>query len=476
MFSSRASFYGRCGAVAGAIVLLASCGGGSGGGGGGGFLPVVAPAQPQTPQPETPQPETPQTPVVVMHTVGGTVTGLAGSLVLQNNAGDDLKLTADGKFTFATALVEGSAYEVSVRTQPLWQFCTVTKGSGKASADVGDVAVACSAAVAQVSTFAGSGATGAVDGNGSAASFYLPYSVVVDKNGGLLVSDTATNLLRKITPAGDVTTFAGGGGGSASQDGNGTAASFWGLSGLALDAVGNAYAAEFSGNRIRKITPAADVTTFAGSGATGSLDGHGTSATFNVPSSVATDADGNLYVIEFFGYVVRKITPAGDVTTLAGSGTAGFADGTGPAASFGHAYGIAADAAGNLYVADSSNHRIRKITPGGVVTTLAGSGQIGATDGAGNSASFNNPGGLAVDSDGNVYVADTRNSLLRRITPAGVVSTLAGQPGVLGTQDGIGAAATFKQPYGVTVDAGGTLYVADTFGNLIRKVTPVRAP
>jgi sugar lactone lactonase YvrE len=466
MFSSRVSFYGRCGAVAGAIVLLASCGGGGGGGGGAAFLPIVAPAQP----------ETPQTPVVVTHTVGGTITGLTGSLVLQNNAGDDLQLSANGKFTFATALVEGSAYEVSVRIQPRWQFCTVTQGSGKASADVGDVAVACLAAAAQVSTFAGSGTIGSVNGNGTAASFYLPYSVVVDKSGSLLVSDTATNLVRKISPAGDVTTFAGGGSSGTSQDGNGTAASFSGLSGLALDSTGNAYAAEFGGNRIRKITAAADVTTLAGSGAIGSLDGHGTSATFNTPSSVATDADGNIYVLEFIGAVVRKITPAGDVTTLAGSGTAGFADGTGAAASFGQAYGIATDAAGNVYVADTGNNRIRKITPGGVVTTLAGSGQAGATDGAGSLASFAGPGGLAVDSDGTIYVADTDNSLLRKITPAGVVSTLAGQPGVLGAQNGIGTAATFKRPFGVTVDAAGNLYVADTFGNLIRKVTPVRAP
>ncbi|PIF78228.1 NHL repeat-containing protein [Variovorax sp. 54] len=458
--------------MAGVIVLLAACGGGGGGGGGAGFLPIVAPAQ-QQPEP-APSPE-PEVPVVVTHTVGGNVTGLTGSLVLQNNAGDDLKLTADGKFRFATALTEGSAYEVSVRTQPLWQFCTVTKGSGKASADIGDAAVACSAAVAQVSTFAGSGATGSVNGNGTAASFYLPYSVAVDKSGGLLVSDVGTNLVRKISPAGDVATFAGNATG-ASVDGNGTAASFQSLAGLALDSTGNAYVAEFGGNRIRKITPAADVTTLAGNGAAGSLDGNGTSATFFSPASTAVDAADNIYVIELAGAVVRKVTPAGDVTTLAGSGTAGFADGTGTAAQFSQAYGIATDAAGNVYVADSGNNRIRKITPGGVVTTLAGSGQAGATDGAGNSASFYEPGGLAVGSDGNVYVADTGNSLLRRITPAGVVSTLAGRPGVLGAQDGIGAAATFKRPYGVTVDAAGNLYVADTFGNLIRKVTPVRAP
>lgn len=465
MLSKRASSYGRCGAMAGVIVLLAACGGG-GGGGGAGFLPIVAPAQPQ---PEPPPP------VVVTHTVGGTVTGLAGSLVLQNNAGDDLKLTADGKFSFATALTEGSAYEVSVRTQPLWQFCTVSKGSGKAAADVGDVAVACSAAVAQVSTLAGSGTTGSVNGNGTAASFYLPYSVVVDKSGHLLVSDTATNLVRKISPAGDVTTFAGNAAGT-SVDGNGLAASFQGLAGLALDATGNAYAAEFTGNRIRKITPAADVSTFAGSGTFSSLDGNGTSATFAYPASTAVDAAGNVYVVELAGAVVRRITPARDVITLAGSGTAGFVNGTGAAASFRQAYGIATDVAGNIYVADSGNNRIRKITPGGVVSTLAGTGQTGSADGPGDTATFYQPSGLTVDSEGNVYVADTRNSLLRKITPAGVVSTLAGQPGVLGSQNGIGAAATFKQPYGVTVDAAGNLYVADTFGNLIRKVTPVRAP
>lgn len=476
MFSSRLGSYGRCSAMAGAIVLLASCGGG-GDGGGGAFLPIVAPAQSQPqpePQPE-PQPQPPDTPAVVTHTVAGTVTGLTGSLVLQNNAGDDLKLSVDGKFTFATALTEGSAYEVSVRTQPLWQFCTVTKGSGKASADVGDVAVACSAAVAQVSTFAGSGTASSTDGNGSAASFSLPFGVVVGKDGSLLVSDALTSLVRKITPAADVTTFAGGGPGS-SQDGNGTAASFTGLAGLALDAAGNAYAAEFNGNRIRKITPAADVTTFAGSGTPSSTDGNGTSATFYAPSSVATDAAGNVYVAELFGAVIRKITPAGDVTTVAGSGAQGFSDGTGSAASFNRPYGIAVDSAGNIYVADSSNNRIRKITPDGVVTTLAGSASAGATDGTGNSASFNMPTGVAVDSDGNLYVADMNNSLLRRVTPAGVVTTLAGQAGVTGSQNGIGAAATFKQPFGVAVDAGGTLYVADTFGNLIRKVVPVPAP
>ena len=460
MLFSQANSVARIGAVAGAVMLVASCGGG---GSGGSFLPVVAPNPPAT------------VPPVVNHSIGGTVTGLAGHLVLQNNAGDDLKLSADGKFTFATTLVEGSDYKVSVRTQPLWQFCTVTKDTGKASADVSDVTVACSAAVAKVETLAGTGSSGTADGKGTAASFDLPYGIALTKNGGLLIGDWANNLLRKISPEADVTTFAGNGV-LASVDGNGLNASFKDLASFTVDATDTAFVADAQGHRIRKVTPAADVTTVAGNGTNTTTDGNGTAATFNTPISVAVDAAGNLYVLEYSGAVVRKISPNGDVITLAGSSPQGFADGTGSAAKFGRGYNIAIDASGNLYVADSSNHRIRKITPTGVVTTLAGTGTPGGIDGPGNSATFSDPRGVAVDADGNVYVADFGSSLLRRITPAGVVSTLAGQAGVTGGQDGIGAAATFTQPQGLTINAAGTLFVADTFGNLIRKVTPVQAP
>lgn len=460
MLFSHANSVARIGAVAGAVMLVASCGGG---GSGGSFLPVVAPNPPAT------------VPPVVNHSIGGTVTGLAGHLVLQNNGGDDLKLSADGKFTFATTLVEGSDYKVRVRTQPLWQFCTVTKDTGKASADVSDVAVACSAAVAKVETLAGTGSSGTADGKGTAASFDLPYGIALTKNGGLFIGDWANNLLRKISPEADVTTFAGNGV-LASVDGNGLNASFKDLASFTVDATDTAFVADAQGHRIRKVTPAADVTTVAGNGTNTTTDGNGTAATFNTPISVAVDAAGNLYVLEYSGAVVRKISPNGDVITLAGSSPQGFADGTGSAAKFGRGYNIAIDASGNLYVADSSNHRIRKITPTGVVTTLAGTGTPGAIDGPGNSATFSDPRGVAVDADGNVYVADFGSSLLRRITPAGVVSTLAGQAGVTGGQDGIGAAATFTQPQGLTINAAGTLFVADTFGNLIRKVTPVQAP
>ncbi|SFQ34963.1 NHL repeat-containing protein [Variovorax sp. OK605] len=465
MFSSRMSFQVRCGAVAGAILVLASCGGG-GGGGGSGFLPIVVPPAAPAPAP------------VVTHTVGGSVTGLTGSLVLQNNAGDDLKLSADGKFSFATALVEGTAYEVSVRAQPLWQFCTVTKGNGNAAADVADVAVACSAAVAQVSTFAGTaGTVGAADGNGAAASFSAPAGVALAKSGGLLVTDGISGLLRKISSARDVAFFAGGGGAPTSQDGNGSAATFDGPIGVAMDAAGNSYVADSSGNRIRKISPAGEVTTFAGNGTASSLDGYRTAATFNAPVSVAVDAAGNVYVAEVVAAVIRKITPDGDVSTFAGkAGMSGFAEGTGDNARFNQPFGLALDVAGNLYVADAANSRIRKITPDRVVSTFAGTGLIGSADGPRNSATFAFPAALALDVDGNVYVAEPGSSVLRRITLAGEVSTLAGVAFQTGAQDGIGKAARFGQPLGIAVDAGGALYVADTQNSVIRKVEPVRAP
>jgi len=462
----RVNFYGRCGAVAAAIALLASCGGDGASNGVGSVSPVADPPQTEL---------APVTPVVEKHTVGGTVTGLIGSLVLQSNSGDDLQLTADGKFSFSTALAEGSTYEVGVRTQPLWQFCTVTKGSGTVTADVGDVAVACAAAVAQVSTLAGSGKSGWTDGSGTAASFADPFGIVLDKSGALFVSDVAGNRVRKVTASGDVTTFAGNGN-LATVDGNGTAASFNGLTAIALAPSSDLYAAEFDGNRIRKISPAADVTPFVGTGAATSVDGNATTGTFTGPIAMTVDSAGNIYVAELNTSLIRKITPAGDVITLAGSGGFGFADGTGAAASFYRPYGIAIDAAGDLFVADSENNRIRKVTQGGVVTTFAGSGVAGSADGEAASASFQRPGGLAFDAAGNLYVADTSNNLLRKITPEGRVSTLAGQAGVMGALDGIGSAASFSQPYGLAVGADGTIYVADSVGNRVRKVVPVAAP
>jgi hypothetical protein len=463
MLFSQASFYGRCGAVAGAIALLASCGGGGGGSNGGRFFfPTAAPAQPVTP-------------VAEQRAIGGTVTGLVGKLVLQNNAGDDLTLTADGKFGFAGTVATGSDYAVSVRNQPYWQFCTVTKGSGTVTAEVGDVAVTCAEAAAQVSTFVGTGSPASLDGNRDTATFDNPMGVIVGKNGELFVSEPGSNRMRKVAANGDVSTFAGNNT-AGTIDGNATAASFNGLIAMALAPSGDFYGAEFGGNVIRKITQTADVSVFAGAGSPGSGDGNAATATFNGPIAMTIDGAGNIFLAELHVSLIRKITPAGDVSTLAGSSPLGFADGTGTAAQFARPYGIVADAAGNLFVADSENHRIRKVTQGGVVTTFAGTGTPGSLDGAKDIATFQRPGGLAFDALGNLYVADTDNNVLRKITPAGVVSTVAGKAGVMGSQNGIREAARFSQPYGIAIAADGTIYVADSLNHRIRKIEPVAAP
>ena len=324
-----------------------------------------------------------------------------------------------------------------------------------------------------VTTFAGSGVKGSADGTGARASFNSPYGIAVDKSGNVYVADTINNSIRKISSAGAVTTLAGSGS-MGSADGTGTAASFNGPSGIAVDKSGNVYVADQRNNLIRMISPAGAVTTLAGSGSAGSANGTGKAASFNGPNGVAVDDAGAVYVADFGNNLIRKITSAGAVTTLAGSGSVGSDDGTGTAASFKYPNGVAVDGSGNVYVADFGNDRIRKITSAGVVTTLAGSGSAGATDGTGSVASFYSPDGVAVGGSGNLYVADTDNNSIRKITPAGAVTTLAGSS-VRGSADGLGTAASFYAPAGVAVDSSGDVYVVDTHNNLIRKITSAGA-
>ena len=253
------------------------------------------------------------------------------------------------------------------------------------------------------------------------------------------------------------------------------AAGFAAPTGGALDGDGNLYVTDSNNHTIRKVTPAGVVTTLAGTaGSYGSTDGTGADARFQNPYGVAVDGDGNLYVTERENHTIRKVTPAGVVTTFAGSaGSYGSTDGTGAAARFWQPRGVAVDGDGNVYVADTANHTIRKITPAGVVTTLAGTaGSYGSTDGTGAAASFNSPWGMAVDGDGNLFVADTSNHAIRKVTPAGEVTTLAGSAGSSGSVNGIGPAARFSFPTGVVVDGDGNLYVIDNSGSTIRKVTP----
>ncbi len=320
-----------------------------------------------------------------------------------------------------------------------------------------------------VTTIAGSGLVGSTDATGSAASFNDPEGLCLDGSGNIYVTDTTGCRIRRITPAGVVTTFAGSGT-PGNLNANGTAAQFNLPLGCALDSVGNLYISDYNSRKIRIINTRGDVTDFAGSGVSGNFDATGTAATFQNPSDIATDSAGNFYVPDGTGNRIRKITAAGVVTTLAGSGAAAFADGTGASASFDQLGGIAIDPAGNIYAADSLNRRIRKITPAGVVTTVAGTGSAGSTDGPGTTATFTLPLGIALDSNGNLYVNDTNAQKLRKIDPGGFVTTIAGS-GVMGSTDGKGTAALLGGPYDLAIDSSGNLYSADHSTHKIRKIT-----
>ncbi|RYY12342.1 MAG: hypothetical protein EOO36_17620, partial [Cytophagaceae bacterium] len=223
-------------------------------------------------------------------------------------------------------------------------------------------------------------------------------------------------------------------------------------------------------NCIRKITAAGVVSTLAGTGTNGLANGAAATARFNGPNGLAIDAQGTLYVADYFNCSIRKITAAGVVSTLAGTGARGYADGPGSTAQFAGPEGLALDAQGTLYVADFGNYRIRKITAAGVVSTLAGTGNSGAADGPGSAATFNSPTGIAVDPQGNVYAADIVNDRIRKITPDGVVSTLAGS-GTAGAANGPVATAQFDSPSGLTIDANGVLYVTE-YSARIRRIAP----
>lgn len=313
-----------------------------------------------------------------------------------------------------------------------------------------------------VSLYAGSG-YGYLDGSALYAKFSYPYGMVMDSSGNMYIGDSNNHRIRKITPAGVVSTFAGSSVGL--LDGTGTAAGFNFPTGLAIDSAGNIYVCDENNCRIRKITPAGVVTHIAGVN-NGFVDGPGISAKFSYPRGIAVDATGNLYVTDTYNHKIRKIDTSGNVTTFAGS-IQGAADGTGTAAQFDLPEGIVIDSSGNLYITDATC-KIRKVTPAGVVTTITGS-TPGYNDGNISTAQFNRPSAMALDSSGNIYVTDSMNHKIRKIATDGTVSTVAGS--TQGYQNGAANTAKFNFPSSIFL-ASNSLYVGEIAGNFtIRKIT-----
>lgn len=332
-----------------------------------------------------------------------------------------------------------------------------------------------------VSTYAGTGALGLVNGDTSVAKFKAPFGMCIDASDNLFIADQTNNCIRKITPQGIVSTYAG----SATAgyfDGIDSLAKFNQPADLCADAAGNIYVSDFANQYIRKISTDGMVTTIAGNGVEGYVDGISSSAEFDYPRGICIDVAGNLYIGDSWNHRIRKIDVDGMVSTFAGGGNIfgvqsinDYKDGSDTAARFATPCGIAIDDAGNIYVADAYNHCVRKVDPSRMVTTLAGIGSTGSAnggyaDGDAATAQFNTLTEVFADHDGNVYVGDTYNNLIRKVSN-GIVTTVAGN-GTAGLVNGIDSIAEFKSTRGVVLDAAGDhLFVCDNSNHVIRKIS-----
>lgn len=344
------------------------------------------------------------------------------------------------------------------------------------------------AAAYRYTTVAGQpGAWGWEDGPAAASAFYNPNAMAVDAGGNIYVADSLNHLLRVITPNGEVRRLAGrllpndGWGHHEVEpgDGQGAAAHFHYPAGLAINPEGNVVVADSWHHTLRVVTPDGQVTTLAGQpNLYGHLDGPGWLARLDLPSGLAMDADGNVFVADLGSHTIRKVTPDGDVSTVAGRAyERGTADGPASSARFCFPTGLAFDAVGNLFIADQGNSIIRKLTPEGLVLTVAGrAGESGHEDGPGLAARLHSPCGLVVDAQGNLLVADARTHVIRRMNPAGLVSTVGGMRGWGNFSDGIGGGAWFYAPFGLALDRDGTLLVADAGNHVIRRGKPLPQP
>jgi hypothetical protein len=344
---------------------------------------------------------------------------------------------------------------------PILLACSLLLGAGRVHAQSHSWTV-----------FAGAPTAGSVDGSGTAARFNQPHFLAFDAASNLFVTDTGNSVIRRISPAGVVTTYAGVAGTSLYVDGVATLARFVAPMGIAALSTNALLVTEVNSHTLRFITATREVNTAGGAtGLSGSIDAFLGSARFFQPSGIVVDSNQNTFIADTANHTIRRVTLASAVTTIAGSaGQAGTTDGVGNAARFNRPRGIAIDRNNNLYVADAGNHTIRRISPDGNVTTVAGLGGFsGSNDGSGSGARFNAPWGVAVDGGGTLYVADTGNHTIRRISPSGVVTTIGGAAGSAGHAEGNSTRARFTSPVGLALDSTGAIYVAVRDNHLIAR-------
>jgi len=329
-----------------------------------------------------------------------------------------------------------------------------------------------------VTTVAGKGpdGEGLMNGDAGTAELYGPTGLAFDGSGNLYVADSSNNAIRRIDANGIVTTVDGlGYGMDGLVNGGPKTAEFHGPLAVAVDSSGNLYVADAQNSVVRRIDTSHNVTTFIPE-QTGSFVSSGQGAGVLVPSGIAIDSAGNIYVADHGNNAIRKVNSHGDVSTLVGGpGHVGFTDGDAGMAQFQPPVGLAVDSAGNVYFADQGNNAIRKVDSSGNVSTVAGKGPktYGFVDGDASTAELFQPYALTVDSSGNLYVADQRNNAIRKIDPQGNVTTLAGRgPSKSGFMDGDAGTAELYYPSGVAVDSSGNVYVGDEMNNAVRKITP----
>jgi len=322
-----------------------------------------------------------------------------------------------------------------------------------------------------VSTLAGSGEAGSKNGVGANATFKYPQGIAVDKKFNVFIADYGNGLIRKISPDGIVSTVAGKerGGREGSIDGPALQALFYGPNKLTFDNEDNLIICDLQ--KIRKLDKEGKVTTIAGTGRMGNLhDGPGLTATFWNATGLAVDKQNNIYVADYGHQLIRKIDKDGMVSTFAaepGAKVNFYSEKKPP--HFDFPAGVAVDSKGNVFVSESYDNKILKITVNGIMTTFAGNGRKDSTNGYGVSAGFNAPQGLAFDLNDNLYVADLGNNQIRMISPDGLVCLLAGS-GERGSRDGEAKNATFYRPDAIAVDSNGNIYIAELENNKIRKI------